>query len=87
MKIDVEGMEPEVLLGAKKTIGKHRPVIYLEYHPETHSCDLREILKGLDYELQEHLAPGYNPLNMKNESKNVHGNFLERNLLCTPQMD
>ena len=33
MKIDVEGAEINVLMGAKKTIRKHKPVIYLSVHP------------------------------------------------------
>jgi FkbM family methyltransferase len=30
IKIDVEGMEPEVLMGAANTIVKHKPVVYFE---------------------------------------------------------
>ena len=30
MKIDVEGMEPHVIKGAKRTIGESRPIIYAE---------------------------------------------------------
>ena len=32
MKIDVEGMELPVVLGAQRTIGAHRPQIYIELH-------------------------------------------------------
>jgi FkbM family methyltransferase len=31
LKIDVEGMEMDVLLGAEQTIKKHRPILYVEY--------------------------------------------------------
>ena len=33
IKIDVEGFEKNVLLGAKETISKFNPVIYMEYNP------------------------------------------------------
>ena len=32
VKIDVEGMELPVLLGAQRTIAAHRPQIYIELH-------------------------------------------------------
>ena len=33
IKIDVEGYEAAVMNGARKTIGKYKPVILLEFHP------------------------------------------------------
>ena len=33
IKIDTQGWEPEVILGAKKVIKKHRPIMFLEYTP------------------------------------------------------
>ena len=51
MKIDVEGFEYDVLVGAIRTIGIYHPKIILE----THSSELREkcdgFLRTLDYEL------------------------------------
>jgi len=34
IKIDVEGAELDVLDGARKTIGKNKPVMFLSYHPK-----------------------------------------------------
>lgn len=34
MKIDVEGAEMQVLNGARQTLKKYRPVLFLEIHPE-----------------------------------------------------
>lgn len=50
VKIDVEGMEPEVLRGALGTIRRERPVIYAEAQdPAAHDRNA-EILTGLGYE-------------------------------------
>ncbi len=42
IKIDVEGMELEVLIGAQKTIAEHRPPIYIEVAPKN-----RQEFKGM----------------------------------------
>jgi hypothetical protein len=34
IKIDVQGFEKEVLLGAKETIMRNRPLIYIEVEPD-----------------------------------------------------
>lgn len=84
IKIDVEGSEPQVLLGAEKTIQTHRPILYIEYHPKNHTFDLLSYLRALGYAIHEHLVPGYNPKNFKGETKNIHGAFQESNLFCAP---
>ncbi len=37
VKIDVEGMEREVITGLKVTLSKHRPIVFFEYSDETKS--------------------------------------------------
>lgn len=51
LKIDVEGMDPEVLIGAEQTILKYRPVIYIEviYHKD----EICSWLEAHDYILKE----------------------------------
>jgi hypothetical protein len=43
LKIDTEGYEPEVLLGAQRLIEHHRPIIYLEMGGDYVTSTLRSI--------------------------------------------
>lgn len=51
IKIDVEGYEESVLLGAKETIMNYRPVIFMEVHPELlsyYGTDYVNLLENLE---------------------------------------
>jgi FkbM family methyltransferase len=48
IKIDVEGMEMQVLDGAAKTIGMHRPIIMIE-HGKVDKPNLQQKLRSLGY--------------------------------------
>jgi len=65
MKIDIEGCETEGLRGARETIMRHRPVIWIEINPEAlirqkHSVlELRNLLENeLSYRVAEFYPPG-----------------------------
>lgn len=49
IKIDVEGMELDVLRGASKLLEKHRPLIYVECLDENQFFDVAAHLAGLGY--------------------------------------
>ncbi|WP_431271380.1 FkbM family methyltransferase [Dankookia sp. P2] len=49
IKIDVEGMEPAVLEGARGTLGRHRPAIYVETLEEAAFAAVAAILGPLGY--------------------------------------
>ena len=51
LKIDVEGAELVVLEGARETLARHRPVIFLSTHgAQVHAASL-QVLRGLGYAL------------------------------------
>jgi FkbM family methyltransferase len=54
MKIDVEGMEVDVLAGAAKAMAEYKPVVYLEF--EWNRPRIMETLKGMGYVTYRHAA-------------------------------
>lgn len=71
IKIDVEGMEIDVLRGAAKTIKAHRPLIYMECQPDARSKSSLKLLKSMGYATWWHGDIG---------SPNILGAPLERPL-------
>jgi FkbM family methyltransferase len=55
VKIDVEGAEMAVLLGARKTLRESRPVVLLEIHDlgSAHRAEVLNLLAYCDYTVQE----------------------------------
>lgn len=71
MKIDVEGMEPDVLRGALGMIGCDRPPVFFEVLDMTILRACRNILSKLDYELRWLETPAFNPDNFMQEKENI----------------
>jgi FkbM family methyltransferase len=84
LKIDVEGMETEVLLGARQTIARHRPIIYVENDRKANSERLIRTLLDLGYDLYWDLPPLFNPDNFAGYPDNVFSGIISINLLCLP---
>jgi hypothetical protein len=81
IKIDVEGMESDVLAGTEQTMRQHRPIVYVENDREAKSAALIEQLFALDYRLYWHLPPLFNPNNFLNEAKNLFPGIVSANML------
>jgi FkbM family methyltransferase len=85
IKIDVEGMERQVLEGGSNTIQDLRPLMYVENDREAESRGLIELLLSMDYALWWHLAPLYNPGNVAGNAQNVFPGIVSINMYCCPK--
>lgn len=87
MKIDVEGMEKEVLMGAADTIAKFRPRLYVENDGSHDSPGLIAHLMEHGYRLFWHLPPLFSPGNFFKNPKNAFPGTVCVNMLCLPRED
>ncbi|MEH0019324.1 MAG: FkbM family methyltransferase [Desulfobacter sp.] len=82
IKIDVEGMEREVIEGAEETIRRHHPFLYVENDKPDRSRALIEKILELDYRLFWHPTPLFNPENYAKNKENIYGKIVSLNMLC-----
>lgn len=84
IKIDVEGMERDVLLGGRDFIQKHKPLLYVENDRVERSDALISLLSEMDYFCWWHIAPLYNPNNYDRNETDIYGDTHSFNMLCHP---
>lgn len=82
IKIDIEGMEREAILGAQQTITKYKPVLYMENDREDRSPALIRLVDQLGYSMYWHTPTLFNPQNFFNNPQNVFGNVVSKNMIC-----
>lgn len=84
IKIDVEGMEVDVIYGAMGTIERCRPVIYLDYGERENGHEVWVALEAIGYKAYWSMGPFFNPLNSFGNSVNIWPaqRVLAANLIC-----
>ncbi|MEX2114014.1 MAG: FkbM family methyltransferase [Pirellulales bacterium] len=82
IKIDVEGMEEDVLRGAVETIARCRPIMYVENDRPEKCESLIRYIASLGYRMYWHCPPLFNPSNFLGNPENVFGELLSANLAC-----
>ena len=82
LKIDVEGMEVDVLKGAEKMIREYRPIIYVENDREDNSDNLIRTLNNMGYRCYWDCPPLYNEDNFYGVKENIFPNMGSLNMLC-----
>ncbi|MBV9835917.1 MAG: FkbM family methyltransferase [Alphaproteobacteria bacterium] len=87
IKIDVEGMELDVLRGAAETIRHHQPRLFVENNGTDRSPPLITWLLEQGYRLYWHVTPLFNPRNFANASADAFPNLHSTNMLCLPPRD
>jgi FkbM family methyltransferase len=85
IKIDVEGMEKSVLDGARATIERCQPILYLENERKDRSADLIRAIDGLGYDMYWHCPPIFNQDNFSRNPVDVFPNLTSINMLCFPR--
>jgi FkbM family methyltransferase len=84
IKIDVEGMESEVLRGAEQTIARHRPSIYFEAKRGENTRSCIDWLMQRQYRLYWHFAYFFDPANFRKVEQNLFDNRGDINAVAVP---
>lgn len=82
IKVDVEGMEMDVLRGATSTIARTRPFLYVENDRREKAAELVRYIDGLGYNMFWHAPPLYNPDNFRQNAENVFAQIVSLNMFC-----
>jgi FkbM family methyltransferase len=85
VKVDVEGMEQDVLAGAAATVARCQPLLYVENDRQEKSTALIRMIDNLGYDMYWHLAPLFNPDNFAGCRENVFGQIASVNMICCPR--
>jgi hypothetical protein len=86
IKIDVEGMEADVLEGAEKTIASFQPYLFVENNTLDKASRTIEVIVGMGYRAYWHASPYFHQNNFYGNTENVFSHFQpEANLLCLPK--
>jgi len=85
IKLDLEGCELRALQGARATLQRHRPLLYVENDRPEQSHALLNWLYGQGYRCFWHRTPLFNPDNFAGRSDNVLGQVHSHNLLGWPE--
>ena len=84
LKVDVEGFEPQVLRGARETIMRCRPILYVENDRPKNQGEVIALMAGMGYRLYWHLPALFDPDNFKAVEENVFGRIVSVNVLGLP---
>lgn len=82
LKIDVEGMEMDVLKGAEKMIREYCPIIYIENDRPDQSDALIAELESLGYDCYWDSPPLFNADNFFGKKENIFPGLASVNMLC-----
>ncbi len=82
LKIDVEGMEADVLRGAEGLIRRHRPIIYAENDRKEGARDMLELLGRHGYRFFPHEPPLFSPANFAGSETDLFPGIVSLNVLC-----
>lgn len=82
IKVDVEGMETDVLRGATRTIERFKPVLYVENDKREKAEELVRHIDSIGYNMYWHLPYYFSPNNFFGNPNNVFPNTVSINMVC-----
>jgi FkbM family methyltransferase len=86
IKIDVEGMEPTVILGARETIKRCEPALFVENNTVEKSAAVLKSISSIGYKGYWHISPYFSARNYFGSAENIFAQYQpEANLLCVPK--
>ena len=85
LKIDVEGMEEDIIKGAENLLRDSRPLLYVENDRVEKSRSLILQLQALDYRLFWHGPLLFNTANYFNDDENIYEGLASMNMFCVPR--
>lgn len=85
IKIDVEGMELDVIHGGRALIAKHRPILYVENDRRDKSPQLIGVIGSLGYEMYWHKPRMFRKENYRNNIVDIFEGTVSQNMLCLPR--
>ena len=81
LKADIEGYEFELLSGARDTIRRLRPFVYLEFGPS--KDEIIRYFDALNYTCYYYISPMYSARNFRNSANDIFG-ASSTDLICVP---
>lgn len=85
IKVDVAGMEREVVEGAADTLARCKPLLYVKNSAPAKSAALIETLMKADYRLYWHAPIMFNAENHAGNTNNIFARRCHANILCMPR--
>ena len=85
LKIDVEGFEAAVLEGARQTIARCRPLLYVENDRASQQAVLIALIGGMGYTQYWHVAPLFSRDNFTGANSDVFNGSVSLNMFCVPK--
>ena len=82
VKIDVEGMEIDVLRGGEQLLTRFKPALYVENDRLDTSEALIRLIASFDYRMYWHTPPLFNPDNFFENSHDLFPEVVSANMLC-----
>jgi FkbM family methyltransferase len=85
LKISTRAMAKEILDGARETITRFRPLLYLRNDQPEHHAALIAAVLDLEYRIWWHMPWLFNPSNLAGEGENILPGIASLNLICLPR--